>query len=217
MSVEVRRRRRLLYGAAIPRCNIRRARLPMSYRSPAWLRKQRLRRVRRGSFDPDLGEGENGVGDQDFVRPCLPGAGVDDRVDAVLFEHDVPLNGGATLIFASLHEPVSVGRARAQHLEDDYGGINNGLAAGQRRANNNAVGVAGVVLFGLDFEIAAEELARLTAETGGKSESEIAPELLQFARVVAPPGDDAGFSVTGVLPAHRPHLGGRQNPDGVLR
>ena len=59
----------------------------------------------------------------------LAGAGVDDRVDAVLFEHDVPLNGGHTLIFASLHEPVSVGRARAEHLENDDGGINNGLAA----------------------------------------------------------------------------------------
>ena len=34
-----------------------------------------------------------------------------------------------------------------------------------------------MVLFGLDCEIAAEELARLTAETGGKSESEIALDL----------------------------------------
>ena len=46
-----------------------------------------------GKFDPDLGEGENGVCDQDFVRPRLARAGVDCRADAILFEHDIALDG----------------------------------------------------------------------------------------------------------------------------
>ena len=49
----------------------------------------------KGELDVDLRQGENGVGDQDFVRPCLAGAGVDGGADAVLFEHDVALHGWA--------------------------------------------------------------------------------------------------------------------------
>src|SRR6516165_2786093 len=99
-------------------------------------------------------------------------ARVDDSVDAVLFEHEVALHGGHAMILAGLHEPVGVCRAWAKDLEDDNGSINDGFAAGQRRADDDAIGVAGVVLFGLDLEIAAEELTRLTAEAGSKGESE---------------------------------------------
>ena len=81
------------------------------------------------------------------------------------------------LILAGLHEPVGVRRAWAKDLEDDDGSINDGLAAGQRRADDDAIGVAGVVLFGLDLEIAAEELTRLTAEARSKGESEIPLDL----------------------------------------
>jgi hypothetical protein len=44
-------------------------------------------------------------------------------------------------------------RAWAKDLEDDDGSINDDLAAGQRRADDDAIGVAGVVLFGLDLEM----------------------------------------------------------------
>src|SRR5438132_9063799 len=42
-------------------------------------------------------------------------------------------------------------------------------------------------------------------------------ELLQCVRLVAASGDDARFPDPGILPAHRGHAGGRQNPDGVFR
>jgi hypothetical protein len=40
--------------------------------------------VRKGELDADLWKGENGIFDQDFVRPCVAGAGVDSGSDAVL-------------------------------------------------------------------------------------------------------------------------------------
>ena len=56
--------------------------------------------------DSDLRQGENGVGDQDFVRPGIAGAGVDGGADAVLFEHDVTLDGRRRLILAGFDDPV---------------------------------------------------------------------------------------------------------------
>src|ERR1700752_2640712 len=41
-------------------------------------------------------------------------------------------------------------------------------------------------------------------------------ELLEPAGIVAPSIDDARFPFPGILPAHRPHLGRRQDPDGFL-
>jgi hypothetical protein len=41
-------------------------------------------------------------------------------------------------------------------------------------------------------------------------------ELLELAGIVAPSIDDARFPFPGILPAHRPHLGRRQDPDGFF-
>ena len=42
-------------------------------------------------------------------------------------------------------------------------------------------------------------------------------ELLQLRRLVAPPVVDVRLHVAGILPAHRPHAGGRQVRPGLLR
>ena len=88
----------------------------------------------------DLRKGENGVGDQDFVRPGIAGAGVDGGADGVLFEHDVAMDGWSGLILAGFDDPVVARSAWAQHFEDDDGIENDGGGPVDRGTDDDASG-----------------------------------------------------------------------------
>src|SRR5271166_1120893 len=121
----------------------------------------------------DLRQGENGVGDQDFVRPGIAGAGVDGGADGVLFEHDVALDGRSGLILAGLDDPVVARGAWAEHFEDDDGIVNDGGGSVDRGADDHAVGIADVALRDLKFEVAAVEAARLAAKSSTHGDREV--------------------------------------------
>ena len=57
-------------------------------------------------LDADLGQGEKGAGDQDFVGPGLARPSVHGGADAVLLDHDVMLDGGGGLVFRGFDDPV---------------------------------------------------------------------------------------------------------------
>jgi len=117
-----------------------------------------------GEFDPNLRNGENGIGDKDFVCPHVAAAGVDDGVDAILLEHDVALDGRRRLIFAGLDDRVIARGARTEDFEDDDGVINDSGGSVDRGAHDHAVGIADVAFRDLEFEIAAVEAARTAAK-----------------------------------------------------
>ena len=100
------------------------------------------------------------------MGPCFAGAGIDDRVDAVLFEHDVALDGWGRLIFSGFDDPIVMRGAWTEDFEDHNGLIDDGRSSVDWGAHDHAVGIADVALRDLKFEVAAEELTRLAAEAG---------------------------------------------------
>jgi hypothetical protein len=100
-------------------------------------------------------------------------AGVDGRADAVLFEHDIALNGRGGLILAGLDDPVVAGGARTEDFEDDDRVINDSRVSVDGGAHDHSVGIADVAFRDLKFEIASVELARLSAEAACQGKSQI--------------------------------------------
>ena len=98
----------------------------------------------KGELDRDLWQGENGIGDQNFVDPYFAGAGIDDSVDAVLFEHNVAPDGWGGLIFSGFDDPVAMRGAWTEDFEDDNGLIDDGRGSVDWGAHNHAVGIADV-------------------------------------------------------------------------
>ncbi len=126
----------------------------------------------QGELDLDLRQDENGVGDQDFMRPCIAGALVDGGADTILLEDDISPNGRRGLIFKGFGVAINSGRLRADDFEDDDGFGEDSTIVLPRCAGDERVGIANMVPGYLYFEVAPVKVtgtrAKASADGDGK-------------------------------------------------
>src|SRR3984957_16397776 len=122
----------------------------------------------------DFGEGEGVAVLQDEDVPSVRGADMNGSANPGLLEHHITLDRRRRLIFARLDDAVGGGGARAQHLEDHDGIADDLEGRIKTGANHHSVRVATAVFRRLDLEVAAEELAWLSAQPGSERHRKIA-------------------------------------------
>jgi hypothetical protein len=86
----------------------------------------------------------------------------------------VALDRGCRLVLARLDDSIGGGGARAQHLEDHDGVADDLEGWIESGANHHSVRVATAVFRRLDLEVAAEELAGLSAQPASERQRKIA-------------------------------------------